>query len=463
MGSKRSVSALFRTSLVKLTRSPVKSFPTLTEAEAFIKGAGSSATKPSKSSKFYGVAIGHLPGVYTDYANVEAQTRNCPGAKQRSFASRAEAQAFVNEFRRDASAPISLRGDLSEASSVAASKGVKVGETASKKQRKNDAVGPTLTNGDIKLEPGTGPLPEGAEDGFDPTIKLDLETGSIRIKTEEELSGRKLQPTGDFSGIIHVYTDGSSLGNGQVGAVGGVGVYFGPQDDRSVFAVVYAFSTNGMNRNISEPLRGTRQTNQRAELTAIARALDHVPIDRSVLIHTDSNYSIKCIEDWSRKWVDNNWKNSSGKDVENRDLIEPIKARISERNMCGAETNFKWIKGHANDPGNTAADLLAVQGSRYSTPELRNMDMKTISATLNTPTTPHNKKQPAARRFVEPPGNPKMKVEPAEDSKTALTSEEEFEEIFAGLAAEQRSAQVYDPSSTTTNHVAESDAYGAQE
>lgn len=130
-------------------------------------------------------------------------------------------------------------------------------------------------------------------------------------------------------------------------------------------------------------MRGDRQTNQRAELTAVARALDHVPIDRAVLIHTDSNYSIKCLTEWFQKWEQNDWKSSSGKDVENKDLVKPILHRIREREQCGAKTNFQWIKGHANDPGNTAADLLAVQGSRYSTPELRAADIKTISATLN--------------------------------------------------------------------------------
>ena len=140
-----------------------------------------------------------------------------------------------------------------------------------------------------------------------------------------------------------------------------------------------------MSRNVSEPLRGPRQTNQRAELTAVARALDHVPIDRAVLIHTDSNYSIKCLTEWFQNWEKRNWKSSSGKDVENRDLIEPILARIREREMCRARTSFKWVKGHANDPGNVAADMLAVQGSRNSTPGARGQDVKDISATLKGP------------------------------------------------------------------------------
>jgi ribonuclease HI len=191
--------------------------------------------------------------------------------------------------------------------------------------------------------------------------------------------------------------------------------------------------SNFENRNVSEPLRGNRQTNQRAELTAVARALDHVPIDRSVLIHTDSNYSIKCLTEWFQKWEKNNWKSSSGKDVENKDLVEPIIARIRERDMCRAKTDFKWIKGHANDPGNVAADLLAVQGSRNSTPEMRNADIKTISATLNTS---------AVDYTVNSLRNAKHedayigKIESINDEDEAA----EYDKIFADLAAE-RSAQ----------------------
>jgi ribonuclease HI len=339
---------------IKGMKAEYKKFDTLTEAEAFVKGGHKLTSKLGKT-KYYGVAIGHVPGVYTDWPSTQAQIKGCSGGLQQSFATREEAQAFVNEHRRDHSVPISLRGDLSEASS-AVGQGCKVSDTVSKKQKRNSGLAAAVvTNGDVEYEPGMGPLPEGAEDGFDRTLKMDLESGAIRHKTEAELSGTKKQPTGDFTGQIVVYTDGSSLGNGQSGAVAGVGVYFGANDKR----------------NVSEPLRGSKQTNQRAELTAVARALDHVPIDRDVLIVTDSYYAIRCITEWSPKWLKNGWKNSAGKDVENRDLVEPIVSRVCEREVCKAKTKFKWIKGHANDPGNVAADQLAVQGSRSSTPQLR--------------------------------------------------------------------------------------------
>lgn len=170
--------------------------------------------------------------MYTDWPATQAQIKGCSGGLQQSFATREEAQAFVNEHKRDHSVPISLRGDLSEASS-ALGQGCKVSEPLLKKQKKNSGLAtPIVPDGEVTYEPGMGPLPSGAEDGFDRTLRMDLESGAIRYKTETELGATKKQPTGDFTGQIVVYTDCSSLGNGQVGAVAGVGVYFGPNDKR---------------------------------------------------------------------------------------------------------------------------------------------------------------------------------------------------------------------------------------
>lgn len=259
------VGRLLAMSPLGLTWAAVKSFMTLTEAEAFMRGSGSSTPKASKETKYYAVAVGHIPGVYSDYASVLAQTKNCPGAKQKAFSNREEAQAYVNSHKRDASAPISLRGDISEASSLMASKGTKTGENPTKKQKKYSAANGTLTNGDVDWEPGTGPLPEGAEDGFDPTIKLDVDTGGIRTKTHEELGRITSQPTGEFSGYINVYTDGSALGNGTAGAVGGVGVYFGPRDPRSVrrlWSASHLTTRAGTYQNLC--METARPTNERS-------------------------------------------------------------------------------------------------------------------------------------------------------------------------------------------------------
>ncbi|KAE8834604.1 hypothetical protein PTNB85_05937 [Pyrenophora teres f. teres] len=346
-----------------------QSFSTRTEAEAFMKGTGTHKAKPGKS-KYYGVAAGHQTGVYTNWADVQTKIKGYKGAEQKSFPTRVEAQAYVDAKTRGKSAPIGVQGHLtiSDTSSVTTLKMDRSGESASKRQKK-DNTSPKLVraNGDIKYEPGMGPLPPDAEDGFDRTLKLG-EDGQIRIKTEEELGATKRQATGDSRGTIVVSTDGASRGNGQLGARAGVGVYFGPADPR----------------NVSEPLRGSKQTNQRAELVAIARALDHVPIDRDVEIRTDSMYSKKCLQEWFYNWEKKNWYNSAGKEVENKDLIQPIIARIRERERCRAKTKITWVKGHAIDEGNIAADALANGGSDTWTVKLASGNPLDMSETLRT-------------------------------------------------------------------------------
>ena len=109
---------------------------------------------------------------------------------------------------------------------------------------------------------------------------------------------------------------------------------------------------------------GNKQTNQRAELTAIIRALDTVPKYRDLIVATDSQYAINCVTLWYKAWQGNGWKTSYGKTVENKDLIESIRGRLSERERMGVETHFEWIKGHAGYPGNVEADKLAVSGAR---------------------------------------------------------------------------------------------------
>jgi ribonuclease HI len=105
------------------------------------------------------------------------------------------------------------------------------------------------------------------------------------------------------------------------------------------------------------------QTNQRAELTAILRALEIAPKDREVYIYTDSKYSIECATVWYKNWERNQWLTALGKPVSNKDLVQGIVALIRERQGLGSSTNFTWIKGHAGDPGNEAADRLAVRGA----------------------------------------------------------------------------------------------------
>ena len=81
-------------------------------------------------------------------------------------------------------------------------------------------------------------------------------------------------------------------------------------------------------------------------------------------IVTDSQYAINCVTVWYINWRNNGWKTAAGKSVENKDIVENILCKIEERGFLESRTLFEWIKGHDNDPGNEAADRLAVGGAR---------------------------------------------------------------------------------------------------
>jgi len=116
-------------------------------------------------------------------------------------------------------------------------------------------------------------------------------------------------------------------------------------------------------RNVSERLKGDVQTNQRGELTAILRALEMAGNTQAVEIRTDSMYSIQCTTEWYIGWEKNGWTTRTGVDVKNSDLIRAIRAKIDARDALGTYTRLQWVKGHASDPGNIAADQLAREGA----------------------------------------------------------------------------------------------------
>lgn len=359
---------------------PVKSFLSQSDAQLFVEGKlVPQVNKTPGEQKFYAVQHGKIPGVYTDWPSAQAQISGFRNPRHKKFSTRAEAEAFVSEGKRKSAYDVGT--------------GISPEEEIRRLIVKNSAPG-MVVNGDYvakdkqgnTFELGRGPLPPGAEDRFDPNLKLDTD-GTIRQRTEEEKARTKMVPTdADPPGMLKIYTDGSSLKNGQVGARAGVGVFFGPHNSEydspshkpssepvPLFTVDWVArgcppklkrrKLTWRYRNVSEALKGSKQTNQRAELTAILRALEIAPGHRDVTIYTDSKYSIECVTNWYRNWRRNGWLNSKGKNVENKDLVVEIRDKIEERDGFGKITCFVWVKGHNNDAGNVAADRLAVEGA----------------------------------------------------------------------------------------------------
>nr|POE93059.1 ribonuclease h [Quercus suber] len=359
-----------------------KSFSTLTEAQAFVRDDSISdrGGGVGKTPKWYGVRSGRVPGVYTTWQEVLEQITGWKLPKHKVFKTRIEAERYVADGpHSQTNGSGDDYGDggtlesIEPADEIHPAKKVKSGK-GRKSQTVKDENGHDDQLDYGAYEPGEAPFLPDMLDGFDTSILLDQDTNGLRYKTGNELIATKYQAMNPVRNVpLKIWTDGSTLANGQSGAVAGVGVFFGPLDGR----------------NVSEALSGTRQTNQRAELTAILRALEVAPKDRKVIIISDSNYSIKCCTEWFQKWRTNNWQNSAKKPVENKDLISKIIEILEERQRMNAHrtvyedddvqvgekqywehgaasVKFVWVKGHAKDAGNVSADGLATEAARHA-------------------------------------------------------------------------------------------------
>ncbi len=221
----------------------VKSFPTLTDAERFVAGENPSQGSGSgltPLSKFYAVKNGRVPGIYTDWPSAQEQITGWQKPKHRCFSTRTEAQRFLDEDEGRGSDSPSAEADGVFVNYNATDVPTEpyIPQPANKKTKKgaNGVTASVLEYNEADYEPGTAPLPSDTEDGFDPNIVLDAETGKIVYKTQEQRQATKPRPPGvSQTEPIRIHTDGSSLGNGTAGAFAGVGVYFGPGDKRFVF------------------------------------------------------------------------------------------------------------------------------------------------------------------------------------------------------------------------------------
>lgn len=93
-------------------------------------------------------------------------------------------------------------------------------------------------------------------------------------------------------------------------------------------------------------------TNNRMELTAAIRALQHLQRRHSLELRSDSNYLIKIMTEWLPKWQQKGWKTTSGP-VQNLDLIQTLHGLAQQHTIT-----WKWVKAHNTDSGNERADAL---------------------------------------------------------------------------------------------------------
>jgi ribonuclease HI len=192
--------------------------------------------------KYYGVAIGRKPGVYTSWTAAQEQIKGWKAPKYRKFATWDEAEAFVGGEDKMTS-PTKDNSARKEKLAVK--------EKATSKQNLNLKRKGNLLPKAVQTPNLVDYQQREANDDASVDDASEDESGMIPISKRQKLSDFEDEflsdadllaieeqdsssHTGDNTGrdILTIYTDGSSLGNGKTGARAGVGVFFGNGDPR---------------------------------------------------------------------------------------------------------------------------------------------------------------------------------------------------------------------------------------
>jgi ribonuclease HI len=286
--------------------------------------------------KYYAVKNGRSSGVYTDWSDCESQVKGYSGNQYKSFNSKAEATAYMNNGSSKSSSPNSYSGSSGGYSkSYSSSSSYSKANSSSYTKPSTSSTSSTSTSSSSSYSTQY----YGSSSYY---------SSSSYISSSETSSKSASKPT------VKIYTDGASKNN-QARKQGlsraGYGVYYGPGDSR----------------NHSGRVSG-EQTNQRGELEGIHHALKN-SLEESksgepskFIIHTDSEYSKNSITKWGDNWDKNGYKTSTGSDVCNKDLISDSRRMIDEIRKNNSDVEFVKVKGHSGNHGNDMADKLAVEG-----------------------------------------------------------------------------------------------------
>jgi ribonuclease HI len=146
---------------------------------------------------------------------------------------------------------------------------------------------------------------------------------------------------------VHIYTDGSSLGNPGPGGYGAVLVFedaAGTKHERELSA---GFATT---------------TNNRMELLAVIVALEELKCPCEVDLVSDSQYVVKAhTEHWIAGWKRRGWKNASKQPVKNKDLWQRLDAAEARHHVT-----YSWVRGHNGHAYNERCDQLATTAAAGS-------------------------------------------------------------------------------------------------
>lgn len=147
--------------------------------------AGKNPNPDTAPTRFYAVAVGNRPGIYTEWSEAQAAYVGVKAPRYKKFDTREAAEEWLQGFGAGALAPSAVKE-----------------EDADEEDELEEDISPAAK-------------------------KVKIVSDDISVVVQGELD----------EDLLEIYTDGSTLANGQNGAVAGVGVFFGDGDPRFVSAL----------------------------------------------------------------------------------------------------------------------------------------------------------------------------------------------------------------------------------
>ncbi|GAA5859212.1 hypothetical protein JCM1840_003802 [Sporobolomyces johnsonii] len=321
---------------------------------------------------YYAVRVGRKPGIYTTWDECNAQVNKFTAAKFKKFPTLAEAVAFVGSAHAQVESPFAtpvpppLGGHQVEAETSVQGADAQV---------ESPAANP------VPLPLGAHRIPSLGAPRIEYGERNEVYPGEPAAKRQKRGEADPVPPQRAVDPVFgasssgkgkgkarEVWCDGSSRGNGGKRAAAGIGVFWSHEFGAS---------------NLSERLPGQLQTNNRAELYAVARVLETDPHPELPLtICTDSVYTIKVFSTWITEWLRRDWKTSRNKPVLNKDLVLYVLSLLSLRTPIDAgpstshtaNVTFRKVKAHVGIEGNEMADRLANNGALMPVAEDRDFE-----------------------------------------------------------------------------------------
>ncbi|MGN1223081.1 MAG: ribonuclease HI [Christensenellales bacterium] len=144
---------------------------------------------------------------------------------------------------------------------------------------------------------------------------------------------------------VDLYTDGACSGNPGKGGWG------------------YLLICQSRNKEKYDSGFKEHTTNNEMELTAVIEGIKAIKKPCNLTIYTDSAYvSNAFLQNWIESWINNGFKNSSKKEIANKDLWLKLLSLLEKH-------NYKWVKvkGHADNKNNNFCDKLATTAIKENT------------------------------------------------------------------------------------------------